>query len=168
MEVGTTGRSMSNTLGQEGCLKMEQQGRVSGSSIHPGQAGPCLARSHLWTEELKKTQALWSSVQKGTQSKGNRPGAESKGHQGSEVTAFAGDIPGRKCSFWERAGWAEPRPPVWSPGPSSSSQALTAGSGTGSVISIQGTEPKVTVLWNAPLCPQHPGMGSNLVQRGPL
>lgn len=72
---------------------------VSGSSIHPRQAGPCLARSHLWTEELKKTQALWSSVQKGTQSKGNRPGAESKGHQGSEVTAFAGDIPGRECSI---------------------------------------------------------------------
>lgn len=58
-------------------------------------------------------------------------------------------------------------PQCWSPGPSSSSQALTAGSGTGSV-SIQGTKPKVTVLCNAPLRPQHPGVGSNLVQRGPL
>jgi hypothetical protein len=77
---------------------MEQQGRDLWFK-YPPRAGPCLARSHLWTEELKKTQALWSSVQKGTQSKGNRPGAESKGHQGSEVTAFAADIPGRKCSI---------------------------------------------------------------------
>lgn len=55
-----------------------------------------------------------------------------------------------------------------SPGPSSSSQALTAGGGAGPVVRIQGTKPKVTVLWNAPLCPQHPGVGSNLVQGGPL
>lgn len=70
----------------------------------------------------------------------------------------------RQRTFILGGGWLSPRPPVWSSGSSSSSQALTAGSGAGSVISVQSTEPKVTVFWNAPLCPQHPGVGSNLVQ----
>lgn len=98
------GASCQTQLVRKAASKMQQQGRGLWFKYPPKAGRPCLARSHLWTEELKKTQALWSSVQKGTQSKGNRPGAESKGHQGSEVTAFAGDIPGRECSFWERAG----------------------------------------------------------------
>lgn len=70
-----------------------------------------------------------------------------------------------KSVFWE-VGQAQPRPPAWSPG--SSSQALTARCGAGPIVSVQGTELQVTVLRGTLLSPQHPGVGSNLVQRGPL
>lgn len=93
---------------------------VSRASIHPTQVGPRFAQSHLWTDPV-----LWSSVQKGTQSKGNKAGAKGRGHQGSEVTALQ-----------EESGNE-----VYSREPSPFSQALTAGCGAGPVLGVQSTEP---------------------------
>lgn len=141
-------------------------GEVSGSSIHPGQAGPHFAPSHLWTEKLEKTQSQGVAFKKALKAKETGPVPRAKVTRGQrslllQETAQAEE----KSVLWE-AGQAQPRPPAWSPG--SSSQALTAGRGTGPIVSVQGTELQVTVLRGTLLSPQHPGVGGDLVQGGPL
>lgn len=94
---------------------------VSSPSMNPLQVGPRFTQSSLWTDPV-----LWSSVQKGTQSKGNRPGAKGRGHQGSEVTALQEES--GSCGLYSR----EPRP---------FSQALTARCGASTIFSVQSTKP---------------------------
>lgn len=119
----------------------------------PKAGGTSLCPEQSLDRRARENPVLWSSVQKGTQSKGNRPGAKGRGHQESEVTAVQEESGSRS---------------LYSREPSPSSQALAARRGAGPIFSIQITKPKVTTLRSASLCPQHPGMGCDLVQGGPF
>lgn len=63
---------------------------------------------------------------------------------------------------------AQGSPPVPTARGRPCSQALAAGRGAGPIVRVQGAEPQITALRGAPLSPQHPGVGRDLVQRGPL
>lgn len=154
------GRVMSDTVGQEGCLQdaaagqgslvqVSTQGRQALFSPQPSldrraqeNPGPVEQRSKRHSKQRKQARC------REQRSPGVRGHCFCRRHS-------------RQRMFILGEGWLT-QAPVWSPG--SSSQALTTRSGAGSIIGVQGTEPKVTVFWNAPLCPQHPGVGSNLVQ----
>lgn len=163
----TGGYSGSDTVRWEDCPlpRGSRVGEVSGSSIHPGQAGLRFARSHLWTQELEKTQSQGVAFKKALKAKETGPVPRAKVTRGQRSLLLQKTAQAEKSVLWE-AGQGQPRPPAWSPG--SSSQALTAGCGTGPIVSVQGTELQVTVLRGTLLSPQHPGVGSDLVQGGPL
>lgn len=74
----------------------QQGGRSLWFKYPPRAGGTLLCPEPSLDRRARENPVPGSSVQKGTQSKGNRPGAKGEGHQGSEVTAFAGDSPGRR------------------------------------------------------------------------
>lgn len=77
------------TEGRQHCLP-EAQDRDSLGVRHPPRTGGTSLRLEVFGQtELENTKSRESSVRKGTQSKGNRPGAKGKGHQELEVTAFS-------------------------------------------------------------------------------
>lgn len=159
---GTTGCSQSTQLVGKAVSKMEQQGRDLWFKDPPRAGRTCFAHSQSLDRRAQENPGPVEQRSKRHSKQRKQAWCHDQRSPGSEVTAFAGDIPGRECPYWEGAGGIKPRPPMWSP--DSSSQALTAGCSAAPIISVQGTEPKVTAVWNTPLCPQHPGVGSNLVQ----
>lgn len=94
--VGTPGQTPSD--GKTAPRKGQQGGRSLWFKYPPRAGGASLCPEPSLDRRARENPVPGSSIQKGTQSKGNRPGAEGKGHQGSEVTAFAGDSPGREVS----------------------------------------------------------------------
>lgn len=150
--------------------------RAPGPAGQGGGAGPGRPEHRTGTDgprprprsldrQLEKTQSRESSVRKGTQSKGTGPVPKVKVTRGQRSLLSPADSPGGRA-LQGGAGAGGPFGPTTRRGPSS--QALAARGGAGPVVRVQGAEPEVTALGGAPVCPQHPGVGGDLVQRGPL
>lgn len=85
-------------------------GEVSGSSIHPGQAGPCFARSHLWTEELEKTQSQGAAFKKALKAKETGPVPRAKVTRGQRSLLLQETAQAEEKSVFWQVGQAKLRP----------------------------------------------------------
>lgn len=102
----------------------------------------------LDAQSLRKPSPVRAAFEKALKAK-EPAGAKGKGHQGSEIAAFARSRELRQRDSTAgpaRAGIPRART---SQVPAPSSQALAAGGGAGAVVGVQGAEPQVTALWGA-------------------